>query len=258
MGLVERSSKRLVHYVTNIGQSVHSVALLPAGRVVVVSSWDNLISVFSLAEDRKLFELKSDDDGTGGEGALGFPHGVLWDDAQSAVWVAGRRGSPKRAGGEARLHRYTYRPQDTERMLAFDYGQGMPTKSARLPDLTYDSPHDICPVPGERQILFAGDYAVHRFDIASGTFHELEFEFPEGWPANKAREIKSISQHPGTKKYVLVHKDPFGSGYGKNVRFFDEQGRLIGARGTKNPSSDFYKARWFCEVPGWPTPAVPT
>lgn len=99
VGLVERSSKRLVHYVTNIGQSVHSVALLPAGRVVVVSSWDNLISVFSLAEDRKLFELKSDDDGTGGEGALGFPHGVLWDDAQSAVWVAGRRGSPKRAGG---------------------------------------------------------------------------------------------------------------------------------------------------------------
>ena len=135
------------------------------------------------------------------------------------------------------------------------------------PGNTWDSAHDMIPIPHERRMMVTLDFDVHIYDIVTGNFTCCDpvadqylrgFEAvgnrtgwnpeTEEWENVNRTNLKSISLAPDGSS-VLYNQAIWGKYRGEWINL------LVG--GVKMPNiypgkGTVYRARWFTGTPAWP------
>lgn len=248
-------------------RNLHSVELLPNGRLAAVSPNSGAIVVVPMTGNTDAFVVRPADDPENPY----FGHALLWDTVGDALWVAGRSTpgySTTPDPGCYRITRYVYDRASGE--IAPDRHFDHPAQSFRFgggwdEQGYHESPHDLVPVPGERAVLLASDYGIYSIDIdaEAPTYTPVQL-LGDNWPEHKHkyREFKAISQK-NAQGFIAYYRDVPYAGtpgyppYGRSVRFFQlampDSAKLVEAHPTFG-TEELYRARWCQPIPGWPPP----
>ncbi len=128
--IISYETKEVLYKTTQTGSNPHSVELLPEGHLVVASSTDNDVRIYSAQSIAKGDPRCSQQ--------VEFPnaHGVLWDPEYDVLWMFGMD----------QLSAYLVAEED-----------GIPRMTA-IGGMSYKAPksggHDLCPVYGNKDALF--------------------------------------------------------------------------------------------------------
>ena len=222
---VIRYADQKVVFHANAGGNPHAVELLPGGVLVSASSTGSRVTLF-FCHDTTVVPMT-------------YPvmdaHGLVWDQRTGHLWVSGNRSDPTKAGGTVQLIKFSY--DQSARSLTKLGEVDFPTWPNELVhDKGYwESGHDLFAVPESNRVLLTTDRRVWDYDLRTGEKHPGAYDIPT---------VKSVSVNPETGQWMLVRptrgwvSDTVWFGFPDSIRTF--------------PGAEFYKARWFGEVCGWP------
>ncbi len=145
--IVSYETKKELYRTTNTGNNPHSVELLPEGHLIVASSTDNDVRVFSADAVAAGQNTYCDQ--------VQFPnaHGVLWDPEYDVLWLLGTN----------QLSAYNVLETDGKPAISAVGGMTYYTKKA--------GGHDLAPVYGNKDALFVTCSAgILMFDKVKETF----------------------------------------------------------------------------------------
>ncbi|MFD7234480.1 hypothetical protein ACFWAT_04130 [Streptomyces syringium] len=241
--------------------NMHSVEMLPGNRIAVADTSSSAAGgVWVYSMDRRIATEPIQR-----VGGLPSSHGLLWDETAKVLWAVGTDRWPQQGSDSPAVHgllvAYRYDPVGDQPLSP----QAVHTmrQSPALGEWPgwYDGPHDIAPVPGQRELIITTDLTVLVFDIDRAAFVS-----PSASGASETR-LKGFGSHvrerddagqplSGMKSIGLsptdgiIYAQPsWRADFANTVGFATEGGRQPGFM----PGGSLYKARWFREMPGWPT-----
>ncbi|KAL6922721.1 hypothetical protein FSST1_006747 [Fusarium sambucinum] len=195
----------------------------------------------------------------------GFPavHGLLWDEAATKLWAVGNDRAPEGdKPSQGLLRGFNFAPNSDRTTVLHpskedEFLIGEPTRlTTEWGSNTkwWNGPHNLVGIPHTRKVLVTTDLSVFGIDLGSrGFLAESEvdkilagFE-PIGNRHGLPRsDIKSLSINgQGQTLYVQAN---WGEYFSKDVMVIEGNGEV-----SKVNVGSVYKARWFTEIPGWPT-----
>ncbi|KUO00025.1 DUF6528 family protein [Streptomyces caeruleatus] len=256
--LIGYPSKKLLFGNAN-ETSMHSLEVLPGNKLALVTSGASQSDgVWVFDTSRKVADQPI-------QKLPGLPsgHALVWDQAESMLWAAGTDIWPETTKPvRGRLVGYKYDGKSAK-PLSYSADRDYTMREAGQLKDEYpawkEGPHDLAPVPDQRKILIATDLSIYEFDLSTKKFkYDIADTYFNGFISSPERGekkiprsgLKSLSLSSSGGDYVYLANDWKGD-FSKQVRFF--------RRGEKKPGetvqlpSYAYKARWFYEMPGWPT-----
>ncbi|KAK6076706.1 hypothetical protein SCUP234_07101 [Seiridium cupressi] len=205
---------------------------------------------------------------------LGFPavHGLLWDETDHKLWAVGNKFAPDgNQPSQALLRGYPYIAQRKQGGWNPINDAAVETYNISIPQKLdvewsgtpyvnwWNGPHDLVGVPHSRTMLITTDLDIHVFDIEKSSWidnKDVVKQLFQGFRARGKRvgaggtelprsDIKAISVN--AEGWVLYVQAFWKDWFGDNISIIGTIQHVI------DMPQKLYKARWFSEVPGWPT-----
>ncbi|GGR08059.1 hypothetical protein [Streptomyces netropsis] len=236
--------------------NMHSVEMLPGNRIAVADTGSSAAGgVWVYSMDRRIATEPIQR-----VGGLPSSHGLLWDETAKVLWAVGTNRWPQQGSDSPDVHGLlvAYRYDSAAAQPLSQQAVHTMRKSPALPEWPgwYDGPHDIAPVPGQRELLVTTDLTVFVFDIDRGAFSGASDTYLKGFGSH-VRERDDAGQPLSGMKSIglsptdgIIYAQPSWKADFANTVGFATEGRR---RPGFMPGGSLYKARWFRETPGWPT-----
>ena len=205
VAIVRVSDKKVVFF-AHAGNNPHSACLLPDGNVVVASSTDKKLTLYSTSNYKQGQPCP-----VSAEYTLPSAHGVVWDKSQQILWALGF----KTLIG----YKYNFNRQEPKLTVAYSHN---------LPELAVNG-HDLYPAPNTKYLFITGRKGIVLFDTQTQKFCDLA----------SVRHIKSVSMSAPNGQVIFIK--PTEKWWSPSVVAGNKQLSKI----ATYPNGRIYKARWF-------------
>ncbi|PLN82395.1 hypothetical protein BDW42DRAFT_166737 [Aspergillus taichungensis] len=255
--------------------NAHTLEPLPGDRMAVGTTgqrpWDGVL-VYNTSEALPLDPSPPILQNVTGLRAI---HGLIWDEAGSALWAAGTDFAADGSDPEparATIHAYPF-DEATGLLQADDayvYRLDEPIRQEVEWGAGFSwwvGAHDLVPIPNQRKFLISEDHGLHAFDIPTGRFTEHNAAVADKYMPGF--RVTTNDRH-GVDGDGVFQELPYGDLKGFSIApdgsFIYVQSLWQKYRGNHtsivengvyreiNQGLEIYRSRWFGNIDGWPKP----